>query len=243
MMLFSLRCCFLGISILLSAGGAYLVAQDQADITERQQDLLYKKWYDSQKNQSGIYNGRHYVDYTRLLKEGHVFFDSTATVPGAVRYNQVTHDNIPMLLDLVAEELIVQHFNGVFLIQLVKDKVEWFEINGHYFEHLGAEDGLSPGFYDKVYEGNALKLYVRRRKLIHEEIEHMQVQKIVLPEDRYYIHKDGEFHLVRSKASVMKLLGNKKRLGEALRAHKIQKFRAHRERAIKTMVEASDTWR
>ncbi len=228
-------------SALLFLGGFSLPAQDNADMLSRQQALLYQKWYDSQKNQSGIYNGREYLDYTRLLKEGHAFFDTTVALTGSVRYNQVTYENIQLMLDLITDELIVRHFNNIFLIQLVKDKVDWFNIKGHHFEHLGRDMGLSPGFYDRVYDGNNIKMYVRRRKMIQEVIQHMTIEKIVHPEDRYYIVKDGQFHTVRSKSSVIKLLGNKRQLNQSLRQNNIR-FKANRELAIKTMVEASDTF-
>lgn len=207
----------------------------------RQQTLLYEKWYDSQKNQSGIYNGREYIDYTRLLKEGHAFFDTTVALIGSVRYNQVNYEGILLMVDLIGEELIVRHFNNVFLIQLVKDKVEWFNIKGHHFVHLRGDKGVSPGFYDRIYDGQNLKVHVRRKKVIQEVIEGMRIEKIVHPDDRYYIEKDGQFHAVRSKSSVMKLLGNKTKLRQSLRQHKIR-FKKDRELAIKTMVEASDTF-
>ncbi len=223
------------------ATSASLIAQD-TDIVERQQSLLSKRWQDAQKNQSGVYNGREYLDYTRLLKEGHAYLDTTAIV-GSLRYNHVTYDGLPLKVDLIKEELIVRHFNNVFLIQLVKDKIDWFNIGIHRFEYLGRdslESGIKPGFYDRVYSGSELKFYVRRLKVIQEVIENLKIERIVHPADKFFILKDGKFHAVRSKSSVIKLLGHKKEINFSLRQKNIR-FKANRELAIKTMVEVADT--
>lgn len=232
---------FLILIVQLPVVGGLLLAQE-VDLIAHQEALLSQRWQDAQKNQSGVYNGREYINYTRLLKDGHPFYDTTVALMGSVHYNQITYAALPLMLDLVKDELIVQHFNNVFLIQLVKSKIDWFTIGSHFFEHLGRDSakGLSPGFYDRVYEGRSARLYVKRQKTIQEVINDMRIERIVLDADKYYIFKDGQFHSVYTKSSVFRLLGNKNELNHSLRQNKI-KFKANRELAIKMMVQLADT--
>lgn len=209
-----------------------------------QQVRLNGVWHHAQGVQSGIYSGREYMDYTRLLKEGHPYFDTSLAL-ASIDYSGVVYEQVPVLLDLIKEELIAQHANKVFLVQLVKSKITSFSFNGHFFEHLGRDSlrnktGLSDGFYDRVYDGQKARFYVRRQKTIQEVIENLQVNKLVRNADRYYIFKDDQYHSVRTKASVTKLLGHKKQLSQALR-HNNVKFKKNRERAIHLMVQTFDS--
>lgn len=203
-----------------------------------------QQWHHSLKRESGIYNGKEYIDYTRILKEGHPYFDSTVS-RGSVHYNHIVYDNVSMLLDLIRDDLVAVHFNNIFLIELVKSKVDWFTLKGHFFEHLGRDsstrkENISPGFYDRLYAGDNIKYYVKRVKVIQEIIPHMTVERIVHEADRYYIYKDGQYHNVRSKPSVLKLLGNKRQLNQALKQNRIR-FRSNREAAIRLMVQTYDS--
>lgn len=214
-----------------------------ANIAKKQETLAADIYYASLKNESGIYNGSEYVQYTHLLKEGHPFFDTTLLKQGSVFYNHLLYDNVPMLYDIIRDELIAQHFNKVFLIQLIRSKIDWFELYGHKYIHLGRDStkkgNVKNGFYDLVYNGK-LKMYVKRVKLIQESIPNMQVERRVYSKNRYFIYKNDVYHEVFSQSSVLKALpGHSNELRQAVRSNKI-KFRKNREAAIKLMVEKYD---
>lgn len=221
--------------------------QSSADsaLTQKQMAIATNIYYQSLKTQSGIYNGSEYVQYLHLLKEGFPYFDTTLITRGSVFYNEMEYHDVPMLYDIVRDELIVQHFNKVFLIQLVKSKVTWFSLHGHYFIHmLGDSISNSPrrlknGFYDLVYDGK-VKLYVKRAKEIHESIPDMKIERTIFKVDKYFIYKDSVYHDVSSQGSVLKVLN--KYQGEQKKAVKNQKirYRRNREAAILTMVRKFD---
>lgn len=212
-------------------------------VARRQEAQAADIYYESLKTQSGIYNGSEYVQYTHLLKEGHPYFDTTQLKKGAVFYNRVLYTDVPMLYDIIRDELVAQHFNKVFLIQLIKSKIDWFDLYGHRFEHLGRDStrpgNVRNGFYDLLYNGK-VKMYVKRVKMIQETIPDMQVERKVYANDRYFIFKDSIYHEVNSQASVMKVLPNhNNELKQAVRSNKIR-FRKNREYAIKLMVQKYD---
>lgn len=221
-------------------------AQPSGDTTMpgRQAEAATHLYYQSLKTQSGIYNGSEYVQYTHLLKEGFPYFDTTLITRGNLFYDKMEYADVPMLYDLVTDELILQHFNKVFLIQLVKSKVSWFKIHDHYFVHLSADSLHSPrsfknGFYDVCYDGK-VKLYVKRIKEIQESIPDMKVERKVYKNDRYFIYKDGIYYDVHSQGSVLKVLNNYQ--GEQKKAVKSKKirYRRNREAAIRIMVQKFD---
>lgn len=222
-----------------------LYSQQLADtsIVKQQERFASDIYYASLKNQSGIYNGSEYVQYTHLLKEGHPYFDTTLLKQGTVLYDHVLYKDVPMLYDIIRDEVIAQHFNKVFLVQLIRSKIDWFELYDHRFEHLGRDSTkqgmVKDGFYDLIYDGK-IKLYVKRIKMIQETIPDMQVERRVYSNNRYFIFKDDAYHEVSSQSSVLKALPNHNaELKQAVKSKKI-KYRRNREYAIALMVQKYD---
>lgn len=223
-----------------------VTAQPSGDsaLPGRQVTSATQMYYQSLKTQSGIYNGSEYVQYTHLLKEGFPYYDTTLITRGNLFYDKMEYTDVPMLYDLIKDELILQHFNKVFLIQLVKNKVSWFKIHDHFFVHLAADSLHSPrsfrnGFYDVCYDGQ-VKFYVKRIKEIQESIPDMKIERKVYKNDRYFIYKDGIYYDVNSQRSVLKVLSKyQSEQKKAVKSRKIR-YRRNREAAIKIMVQKFD---
>lgn len=222
-----------------------LNAQDMPDtaIAKLREAGAISIYYQSLQQQSGLYNGSEYVQYMHLLKEGHPYLDTSALINGSVYYDGTAYKNVPMLYDIIKDELVIQHFNKVFLVQLVRSKIDSFILQTHHFLHLGkdsvTEGNIQEGFYDRLYNGK-VKLYVRRRKFIKESIRDMEVERNVYQKDQYFLYKDGVYHDVYTESSILKLLKDKKpELRQALRKQGVR-FRKDRERAMKLMAEQYD---
>ncbi|HTN06788.1 hypothetical protein [Agriterribacter sp.] len=220
-------------------------AQHVADTTmvQLQKYSVTCIYYKSLQQQSGLYNGSEYVPYTHLLKEGHPYFDTSVLTPGRVYYNRMVYPDVPMLFDIIKDEIIIQHYNKVFLVQLIHNAIDSFYMQGHYFLHLGrdsvAEGNIQEGFYDRVYDGE-IKLFVKRNKFIRESIPDMQVERTAYQKDRYFLFKDNRYHNIYTESSVLKLLKDKRAaLKQGLRNSKI-KFRKNREYAMKVMAAQYD---
>lgn len=221
-------------------------AQQVADTTtmQLQKSGVTSMYYQSLQQQSGLYNGSEYVQYTHLLKEGHPYFDTSVLTNGRVYYDRMVYSNVPMLYDIIKDELIILHYNKVFLVRLIRNTIDSFYMQGHYFLHLGrdsmTEGNIQEGFYDRLYDGK-IKLYAKRNKFIKESIPDMQVERRVYQKDRYFLFKDGAYHDIYTESSVLKLLKDKKAvLKQGLRNRKI-KFRKNREYAMKVMAAQYDT--
>ena len=219
----------------------FIHGQQAADtsIAMQQQKNALTLYYNALDIQSGLYNGSEYIVYVSLLKDGHPYLDTAQLTTGSVFYDGLLYQNVPMLYDIVKDELIVQHFNKVFYVQLVQSKVENFNILGRKFIHLGKDSiqkgNIKNGFYELLYDGQ-IKLYARRTKTIQEFIPDMQVERRVFAANRYFIYKDNVFNEVFNQASVLKILADKKAgLTQALRKQHI-KFRKQKETAMKLML-------
>ena len=199
---------------------------------------LYKEATAQSQN---IYNGRLYYLYDARMEE-HQFFGDRKWQKGVVFYDGQRFDSIPMIYDIVRDELIIKHFYGDHQM-LQSEKVNYFLKDNHTFRRFEAGKDINPqmrtGFYDILYEGKSRTL-VRRSKQRQEKIVDKKVITFFPEKDFYYILRNDRYHSVRTKKSVFNLFPErKKELRKALRDEKI-KFRRNREIAIAKIVATYD---
>lgn len=192
---------------------------------------------------SHLYNGSEYVDYDVFIK-GHQYYESDDWEDGSVHYDGTLYRDVPLLYDVVLDELITDNFAGPLRIRLVSQKVRQFSLPGHTFVRIVTDSlpdtGLRTGFYDQLHSGG-VSLLCKRTKIIYEEIESGRVNKEFLSKDRYYIFKDGKYHPVKSKRSVLSLYaGHRKEIQKHLRANKVR-YRENPETAMILMTRHYDS--
>ncbi|SEJ63876.1 hypothetical protein SAMN04487995_5654 [Dyadobacter koreensis] len=189
-----------------------------------------------------LYNGRLYYIYDSQEEEFQ-FFDSRKLVKGTVYYDGQRYEDIPMMYDIVRDELIITHANGYENILLQSPKVKYFSVHDHNFKRFESGQGINAdmktGFYDQVYMGKT-KILVRRTKQRQEKIVEKKVIALFPDKNFFYVFKDGKYHSVHSKKSLFALFPEQKReLRKELREQK-NKFRKNREKAIVAMVARYD---
>ncbi len=199
---------------------------------------LYKNATSISQN---LYNGRQYYVYDARMEE-HQFYQQRRWLNGMVLYDGQRFDSIPILYDIFHDEVVIRHFNGDhILLQTVK--VDSFIVDQHHFARLESGKDINPqmrtGFYDVVYGGKSRTL-VRRTKSRQEKIVDKRVIAYYPEKNFFYVFKDGRYHSVHTKKSMLELFEDRKReLRKVLRENKI-KFRKSRELAIVKMVETYD---
>lgn len=194
--------------------------------------------------ESHLYNGVLYKEYNfHPADDGSPYFISDDWQEGSVYYDRELYESAPLMYDQVKDKLIVEHEFGGVKLELISEKVGWFTLGDHRFVRLIA-DKLTPeiqtGFHESLYEGN-LKVYARRHKNFQETVVNRQEVAYIFKEAyHYYIFKDGHYHPVRSKRSVLKLLEDRKAdVRRFMHKNKIR-FRADRGRAIAQVVAFYD---
>lgn len=193
--------------------------------------------------QARLYNGSKYVAPEHTFEQ-HPYYLSIDWINGDVFYDGELFQNVPLMLDLSSGQLITEHYSNGQPMRLVPEKVGYFTISGHHFRKIDNETvGNSlpaTGFYEVIYGGKTTVI-ARRQKLMHEEIENTVIERTFDEHSHFYIYKHGIFHPVKSKGSVLKLLGAQKQQLKKLLRQKKTAFRGNREWLYKSLAEYYDT--
>jgi hypothetical protein len=108
------------------------------------------------------------------------------------------------MVDLRSGSVIINYKGD--LLQLVKERISQFSTKGRKFVLLHPA-GMSPDFYELLYEGN-IKMYAHRQKKMMEGIDGMTVVREFEEQTWYYAMIKNELHAVRSKNDFLKLFPN-----------------------------------
>jgi hypothetical protein len=194
--------------------------------------------------QTHLYNGTEYVDYRKSYFKGDQFFVSKAAVRGNIFYDGTWYTQVPMLYDIVTDEVMVPHNNSGLLMKLITGKVDTFQLHGHTFVRLqgdSAGQGLpAPGFYDLLYSDNT-QFLARRSKNMQDKATSTGMEGKFMVGDKLYIRKDGIYHQVSSKRSVYNVFKDKRKQLQQYASAQGLKFRKEKEEAILALTTYYDS--
>lgn len=197
----------------------------------------------SPQAQSKLYNGVEDVGYDRKIA-GSPYFLTNELVNGKVFYDGKEYINIPLLYDMVQDELVVQYYLGPFRILLQKEQTQSFDLLNHHFIHIKPTDSLvsqlKPGYYDQLYSGS-LKLLVRRTSSIIQVINpgNKTGQKFT-SKNEYFIIKNGRSYPVSGIASAIKIAEQNEKQLKAYLKKKSLKYKSQLESTLILIVSYQD---
>ena len=198
---------------------------------------LYQKWMGAQ---SHLYNGSSAIRYNSDINLQPFYLSDWED--GSLYYDDELYEDVPLMYDLVSDQLIVSQVDSYADIELVSTKVDWFTIKDHNFIHLGnhpSDKELENGFYEVLYDGN-VKLFARRKRIITESIEQQRVVSKVSEMNRYFIYKDGVYVQVKKRSSILKVLNDmEKELKYYSKQHQLD-FRRETEASLLSIVSHYD---
>lgn len=194
--------------------------------------------------QTHLYNGTEYLDYSKPHLEGDQFFKSKAVARGNIFYDGTWYMQVPLLYDLVTDEVIMPHNSSGLMMKLVNAKIDTFQLHGHTYVRQKADSAnqalLQPGFYDLMYN-NDIQFLVKRSKSIQERAVQGGMEGEFKPASKFYIRKDGNYHQVSSRGSVYKVFKDKKKQLQKYASSKRLKFRKQKEEAILALTQYYDS--
>src|SRR3982751_1819689 len=79
------------------------------------------------EKQSRLYNGIEHLGYSARIK-GHAYFLQRELQTGTLIYDELEFTNVPMLYDLLKDQVVILHFNHFTKIGLVSEKVKAFTL-------------------------------------------------------------------------------------------------------------------
>ena len=98
-----------------------------------------------------IYRGKHAAQYTYRYN-GHPYWEKTDFGQGDVMFNGVLYEDIPLNIDAVRQELVVQWY--AIQVAPEREQVSWFSVGGKLFVNLRYQGiDAESGFYEVIYDG------------------------------------------------------------------------------------------
>lgn len=154
-----------------------------------------------------LYDGKEYLNYAPSLAKGHPFLIEREFNKGKIVYKGKVYENVPVLYDLVTDQLVLLHYDNFNRIQLFKPYIASFEIEGMQFIHL--KEIKSPGFYQLLHQGN-ITLLAKKKKILKENVEQRKVQREVSDANSFHIMNNGELTEVRRLKTLLNAMGDKR---------------------------------
>jgi hypothetical protein len=196
--------------------------------------------YDSATTESQhLYNGPQYYFYDSQAQD-HPFFQGREWSTGTVYYDGQLFPQVPMLYDVVKDQLVIRYTEGLGNVSLQSEKVGYFTLAGeHHFARMEAQPGLRPGFYEVLYNGPT-KVLARRVKERQEQIvvNRLTVEFPVF--DHYYLFHSGRYHPAPTRRAALALMPEqKKKLRQYLRDQSLD-FRQNRQGTLTALAAYYD---
>jgi hypothetical protein len=157
-----------------------------------------------------LYNGKEHVYYHPSIL-GIPYYLTAEWQPGTLVFNNVPYKDAFLKYDLVADELVLRHVNGLLSIVLFTPRVQQFTLGDRMFVNMTADrDGkLKAGFYELLASGK-LSLYAKRSKWIEEKTLSISIERKFLTRDNFYVYKVGQYYQVKNPKALFNLLGDRK---------------------------------
>jgi hypothetical protein len=181
---------------------------------------------------AAIYNGVAYQPNYRGMK-GFPYFETLNFVSGTLVYEGLTYTHIPLLYDLVQDNLVITDPKGQPLV-VARDKVQQFTLGTHTFIYQPVNK--TPGFYERLSSGYAA-LYIRHTKKIEEKVELAQLYRFITAHDEYLLFKDDHYYPVTSGNHLLTLLSDKKKQLRQFRQDEHIRFKKDPAAAMQAIVD------
>lgn len=222
--------------ICLALTGHVATAQDSATDSSISATAMHNavtNYHHYIDKQSRLYNGVEFFGYSPKI-EGIPYYLENTWQRGSILYDGILYDTVQMMYDIVKDRVVILHFNNFFRLSLFSEKVKSFSVMGHQFVRMERDSlnklSLPTGFYDQLYKGNT-SVVAKRSKFIEETVKETLERKFV-EQYHYYVFKDGNYHIVRTKKGLFSLLKDRSReIRQHLKKNKL-KFRKDKENSI-----------
>lgn len=162
-----------------------------------------------QKN-SGLFIGTEYKGYDRRI-QGHPYFASDSIAKGSVFFDGILYKNVPLLYDILVDEIILSGHSQTIPIKLLKLKVHYFYLNEELFVKLEGDSlngSLVPGFYNLLYQDKVSVLAKRKKQILESRKDEDDVR--FKQYDEYYIRKNNVLYKVDNNRSFLEVFNDKK---------------------------------
>ncbi len=215
-------------------------AQTSAIQNEPGSFITAKEFFQNQiKGDAHLFTGKEFIKYSVNIK-GHPFFETDQMQSGDIFYDGTLYENIPLLYDIVNQQVVINRYNGDERIQLLNAKLKYFIFDGKRFENIfsieGRNENVSSTIYEIMSEGKA-SLLVKRIKNIKNGLKAEDPTSFV-EQDEYYVRNGKSLYAIENKSSVLIAFSDKKDLVKAF--IRKNKFRFKKKKIEKELITTTE---
>lgn len=189
---------------------------------------------DTIRNNSLLYSG---IEYTRglILFGESPFYMKNEPAKGSIKYHDNWYEVSELQYDCRYDVLVTRDRSGDLAVELIKEKIDQFNIDGHHFDKLKIQSRRGE-FYEKIYSGKRT-LYIQwQKKVINNRVDE---QRYALFTNVFLINSVDTIR-INKVSEYFKLLGENQ--GKIKRYYKEQhlNFRKEPLLAMETMVKKAE---
>lgn len=166
-----------------------------------------------------FYSGKEEVKYLASILN-HPYMDTNEYREGTLSFDNVVYPHVWMRLNVNRDELIVMTPDKRINVVLPADRVDYAVLPEYTFFYLQANNSgktLPKGYYARLFDG-AYPVWKRSAKILSETTNGLVLERKFQEKTTYYIYKDGRYHTVSGKSSVLGLFkSHKKELNEFIK--------------------------
>jgi hypothetical protein len=179
-------------------------------IKDEQSD--YYNWFDEITGieNSNLFEGTLNVEKYITLGKSYKFLDSPDYLIGNITYDGEPYFNIDMKYDLYEDEVLLglRSNSGIKMLQLIKDKIDEFVIDGRKFINLKNERDKSlhvPGFHEVLMETSFFTLLKRHKKIKYTRYKKSRVFHKFVGANEYYLEYENHFYNIKGKKGIARI--------------------------------------
>jgi hypothetical protein len=158
-----------------------------------------------------LINGVAYANNRPSYVTGRPFFQSSDPQPGTLDYDGQHFAGVHLLYEQVLDQVLLYGAKQAAPVQLIRQKVQAFELAGHQFVRLPADSAgvLAEGFYDLVVAGPA-QLLVRRTKKLEATTGGYGLKGEYEEVTRFFVQRHAHFYEINTPKQALAVLADKK---------------------------------
>ena len=193
---------------------------------------------------SGIANGREYIEAHRMINEKHKFFKTEDFLPGAVRYDGQSFFDIPLRYNIFEDQLSVAlQMNGrTFKYVLFPNQLEGFKVKGTEFINFYKPGSAQSGIYELLYQDSQVQVLKKHRlkEKTHTSRDYL-FHEFKEKKPRYFFLTQGEPLALNRRNLLASFPGQKSSLKKSYRRFKRKSKEEKDQMAIAIFQELSPT--
>lgn len=199
---------------------------------------LRVEWMKNTGNHAALFAGKEQMKYP-ISMENHPFFIQQEPFKSFLRYDGVDYPVVDIKWDTYKDEVIVVTEDKRYNVVLIPERFVEAHFENYHLLYLNSKDfekAPQSGYYLNLYD-NELRVLERRTAALNEKPHNQRMIGYFTFVRRFYIQKGSVFYAVKNRASVLKVLKDKKKeLKQFSKENKLD-FSSNPEIAIPALVK------